>query len=126
MTKRYGILAAGMGLLLVLSIAAPASAGDGWLRDHFAAHRAAHSSWHNDYYDPAWGTPVALVVPARVKAQTNYGVGVGQTSVTRVPHQFRPDGMEVVTPDGGAFAPMPAWPTNTNQLGVYYVRGPRP
>ena len=122
MTKRYGILIAGLAVLVALSSGSPAMAGKGRLRDRAAANRAQYSSWHGDNYDPAWGTPVALVVPARAKAQTDYGVGVSGSRQTRLVHQFGPG--EPVS--GNGFAPAPAWPASTSQSGVYYVRGPRP
>jgi hypothetical protein len=88
-----------------------------------ARRRAATYAWHGDYYYTQWGRPVALVVPPTAELQTNYGWGVGNTRVTRIDHQFqRPYpgyGFE-----GSPFAPTPVIPSDTNQFGVYYIRGP--
>jgi hypothetical protein len=80
--------------------------------------------WHGDYYDAAWGMPVALVVPPTAENQTKWGWGVGNTRVVSIDHQFRRD-----YPGEGIFSrswfqPTPRWPSDTDQFGVYYVRGP--
>jgi len=90
-----------------------------------AYEQAQMYPWHGDYYSPAWGMPVALVVPPKVRAQTLWGWGVGNTRVIGVPHQYEPG---YPTPGGGydprQFRPTPGWPTDTTQFGVYYIRGP--
>ena len=75
------------------------------------------------YYDPAWGQPLALVVPPTAEMQTQYGWGVGATRVTPIYHQFH---RAYSGPDvgQGGFLPTPMWPSDTLQFGVYYVRGP--
>jgi hypothetical protein len=92
--------------------------------NRMAATRQGWTSWHGDYYHVAWGTPVALVVPPNAEMQTNYHWGVGGTRITPIWHQFRPG---FPGPNGGEaviFRPTPQWPSDTNQFGVYYVRGP--
>lgn len=89
-----------------------------------AQRRAQSSSWHDYYYDPAWGMPVAVVVPPRAKAQTNWGWGVGNTRVTGIPHQFQPGYPAAGIYDRSLFRPTPAWPSDTTQFGYYYIRGP--
>lgn len=89
-----------------------------------AAKRAETYSWHGDYYHTGWGTPVALVVPPTVMRQTNYSWGVGGFRVNPIDHQY---GAVYPGPLGGdpvQFMSTPTWPTDTNQFGVYYVRGP--
>jgi hypothetical protein len=79
--------------------------------------------WHNEYYDPAWGEPLALVVPPTANTQTQYGWGVGGTRTTPIPVQFS----RYYPGYGGSygrFYPTPYWPSDTNQFGVYYIRGP--
>ena len=44
--------------------------------------------WHGDYYDVAWGVPVAMVVPPTAEKQAHLGWGVGATRVTPIEHQF--------------------------------------
>ena len=79
--------------------------------------------WHNQYYDVAWGQPYALVVPPTCGMQTQYGWGVGGTRTLPIMHQYRRaypgDGLS--TP---GFYPTPYWPSDTNQFGVHYIRGP--
>jgi len=84
--------------------------------------RAQQYSWHGSYYDAAWGTPVALVVPPTAGMHTEYSWGVGGTRILPIHHQFGR-----AFPGygyGAAFAPTPQWPSDTAQFGIYYVRGP--
>lgn len=92
--------------------------------NQIAAYRQGWTSWHGDYYHVAWGTPVSLVVPPTAEMSTDYHWGVGGTRITPIWHQFRPG-----YPGGNAgattiFQPTPRWPSDTNQFGVYYNRGP--
>ena len=80
-------------------------------------------SWPGQYYHTAWGTPVALVVPPTAGLQTNWGWGVGNTRVSPIYPQFG-RAWPGVYGGGGPFYPTPLWPSDTNQFGVYYVRGP--
>ena len=89
-----------------------------------AQRRAQNTFWHDYYYDPAWGMPVAVVVPPRAKAQTNWGWGVGNTRVTGIPHQFQPGYPAEGLYDRSLFRPTPPWPSDTTQFGYYYIRGP--
>ncbi len=82
---------------------------------------AQEYTWHGGYYDPQWGAPVALVVPPTAMRQYNYGWGVGTTRLSRINHQFSRGWRD---PGHGPFYHPPAWPQDTTQLGVYYVRGP--
>lgn len=80
--------------------------------------------WHGPYYNASWGMPVALVVPPTATRQSHYGWGVGGTRTTVVRHQFSRN-----YPGPGMFnrqllRPTPIWPTDTDQFGIYYVRGP--
>ena len=86
--------------------------------------RRANQSWHGGYYHPAWGMPVALVVPPTAEAQTDWGWGVGNTQITTICPQFGRKWPGPGLYDRGAFSPTPAWPSHTDQFGVYYVRGP--
>jgi hypothetical protein len=93
----------------------------------FGRRRAqATSDWHGAYYDVAWGSPVALVVPPKAEYQTQWGWGVGNTRVVPISHQFQPSWPGPVHGfgQGSPFAPTPPWPNDTNQLGDYYIRGP--
>ena len=85
--------------------------------------QAAMRPWHGGYNYWRYGAPTALVVPPTAAYQTEYSWGVGQTRSMPIYHQFgrnKPGG------GGGAglFANTPYRPSNTNQFGVYPVRGP--
>ncbi len=89
-----------------------------------ASYHSSMSAWHGNYYSPAWGMPVAVVAPPTSEFQTNWGWGVGNTRVTRIWHQFGRDYPGPSTYERGMFQPTPAWPSDTDQFGFYYVRGP--
>jgi hypothetical protein len=84
--------------------------------------------WHGNYYYTQWGAPVALVIPPTAEMHADYSWGVPSVRVSQNVHQFHrgiptgPGG----TPYGGGygFLPTPQYPSDTNQFGVYYVRGP--
>ncbi len=91
-----------------------------------AAYRASLTNWHGNYYDVAWGTPVALVCPPNAGRQTKWAWGVTNTQVVPISHQFGRNYPGPYPAGGGApgFLPTPIWPNSTDQFGVYYVRGP--
>ena len=93
------------------------------LPQDYAYRQARVLPWHNGFYDPYWGEPYALVVPPTAEFQANYGWGVGGTRVSPIYHQFgRPyPGYGV---GYGGFIPTPTQPSDTQQFGVYYIRGP--
>ena len=95
-----------------------------WNQQAWAARRGQALPWHNAYYHAAYGEPIALVVPPTAEYQSQYGWGVGGTRVTPIYHQF---GRAYPGGSAGAYGyyyPTPAWPSDTNQFGVYYIRGP--
>jgi hypothetical protein len=122
--KRLFCVPAALGCLAVLvAVTSTAWAGEGSLRGHVAAKRAAWQPWHANYYDAAWGMPVAMVVPPTAESQTHYSWGVPSSRVTGINHQFHRN-FGPSTYDRRAFLPTPPWPSSTDQLGYYYVRGP--
>ncbi len=80
--------------------------------------------WHGNYYNAAWGTPVALVVPPTARSYVSYGWGVGGTRVTPIHSQFQRNWPGPATYDPQRFRPTPPWPSDTDQFGIYYIRGP--
>lgn len=119
MKKRFLLAAA-----LVAATLLPALAQAGTPVSHWRARRQAQiRPWHGHYYHAAWGQPVALVSPPTAAFQTHWSWGVAQTRVTPIWHQFN---RNYPGPYGGGvgFLPTPAWPSTTDQFGVYYVRGP--
>ena len=81
-------------------------------------------SWHGGYYNVAWGTPVALVVPPNTETQYRWGWGVGNTRVVPIYSQFQRNWPGPGSYDPRMFRPTPHWPSDTDQFGVYYIRGP--
>ena len=111
----FGLLAGG----LLLTDTAQAFEG------FFAKRRAMKANWHQGYYQGQWGAPLALVVPPNVDFQTNYGNSVGTTQVTRIWPKFTQSYPGDATPGNAPkYKPVPNWPTSTQQLGTYYIRGP--
>lgn len=82
------------------------------------------TTWHAGYYDAAWGAPVAVVVPPTARFQTHYGWGIGATRVTPIHPQFQLGYPGPSYYEPGSILPAPAWPSSTDQLGYYYIRGP--
>jgi hypothetical protein len=113
-----------VGVLGVLAWAGTATAGEGGFKARITQNRATVYPWHGYYYDPAWGMPIALVVPPTAESQTHWGWGVGNTRVTTINHQFHRDYPGPGVYDRRGFLPTPPWPSDTDQFGVYYVRGP--
>ena len=80
--------------------------------------------WHAGYLHPMYGRPVALVVPPVSHFQTIYGWGIGATQIAPIYPQFDGPGYGTPYGDAGTYLTPPYWPSDTRQLGVYYVRGP--
>ncbi|MFO0914348.1 MAG: hypothetical protein U0795_15415 [Pirellulales bacterium] len=112
--------------VVVLGLSAVASAGHPahWYTyyDRGAYWASNNRPWHHVYSHTMYGQPMALIVPPTANMQTNYSWGVGRTRMSPVLHQFaRP----VPVPGTvGPYNPTPAWPSDTNQFGVYSVRAP--
>jgi len=88
--------------------------------------RRASAEWNTSYYDPAWGMPLAVVVPPTARWQSNYAWGVGGSRLDRVGAKYQ---AEVPGPASAYnqrnYLPAPPQPSDTQQFGVNYVRGPR-
>ncbi len=122
--KRTVALTVAIALMAVWGWSNNAAAGHGSFKGWVSHRQSQTYPWHGDYYDPAWGVPVAVVVPPTAEAQTHLGWGVGATRVTPIQHQY-----QRAYPGPGVysrswFRPTPAWPSSTDQLGDYYIRGP--
>ena len=94
------------------------------LKGRIVQSRAQWEPWHGDYYYSAWGMPAALVVPPNAEMETIWGWGVGNTRVVTIRHQFQRGYPGPGYYYRGWFAPKPLWPADTDQFGVYPVRGP--
>jgi hypothetical protein len=122
--KRILILAVATVLLATWSWTNQAAAGFGTLKGRVAYYQSQTYPWHGGYYDVAWGMPVAVVVPPTAESQSYYGWGVGATRVTPIQHQFERNYPGPGVYDRSWFRPTPPWPSSTDQLGDYYIRGP--
>jgi len=96
----------------------------GLFPDRAMAYRAQFYPWHGSFYDPAWGMPIALVVPPSAANQTHWGWGVGNTRVAPIDHQFHRGYPGPGWYNRRAYLPTPPWPSDTDQFGVYSLRGP--
>ncbi len=100
--------------------------------DRKARYYAAQRPWHGPYAYTQWGTPVSLVVPPTAAMHTSLSWGVAQSEMTPIYHQFHRDYPGVVGGPSGrgygnypyGYLPTPYWPSHTDQLGVYPIRGP--
>ena len=121
--KRVLILTAVVALL-ACGWASEAMAGKGTLKNRVALRQSQTYPWHGDYYDTAWGMPVAVLVPPTAESQTHWGWGVGATRVTPIQHQFQRGYPGPGSYNRSWFRPTPPWPSSTDQFGDYYIRGP--
>ncbi|MEX2316223.1 MAG: hypothetical protein WD669_03660 [Pirellulales bacterium] len=87
------------------------------------AKRGQGYNWNGRYAHSAYGQPVALLVPPIANMQTNWGWGVSSSRVSHLDHQVHRNypGAGLF---GGWWRRTPAWPSDTTQIGAYYVRGP--
>jgi hypothetical protein len=123
--KRILIVAAAFALLAAWGLAQKAAASHGSIKNRVSYRQSQTYPWHGEYYDTAWGTPVAVVVPPTAENQVHLGWGVGATRVTANQHQFQRNYPGPGGPSGsGGFLATPRWPSNTDQFGNYYIRGP--
>ncbi len=119
-----------MKSLLICSLAAlglmlGSSARSALAHDQYHYYeQATFLPWHGAYADQTYGVPLALVVPPTCAYQTQMGWGVCGHRVVPIYHQYaRPYPGEPGFV-GAGFLPQPAWPSDTTQFGVYYIRGP--
>ena len=124
MKKIVLLTAAVAALTAVWGTSEAAAAGFRTIKGRVSYYQAQTYPWHGGYYDVAWGTPVAVLVPPTAEAQTHWGWGVGATRVTPIPHQFHRDYPGPGKYKRSWFRPTPRWPSSTDQFGDYYIRGP--
>lgn len=117
-----GSLLIGVVVLVLLGLGVVDSAGA--LDCGFPCSYDGGYSWHGGYYNVAWGMPVALVVPPTARVQIGWGWGVGNTRKSPINAQFQRNWPGPAGYDPRGFRPTPRWPSDTDQFGIYYVRGP--
>lgn len=89
-----------------------------WGRWSGRSSNRSSGSWNTGYAHPAYGAPVGLIVPPGARTQRDYRWGVPSSRRTRITSQFSGGA-------GGNYQAAPRWPSDTNQLGTYYIRAPR-
>lgn len=118
------VIASMLTLVLAFSTGFLAEAGENTFFGRRAAQRAQCYAWYGNYYNAAWGAPVAVVVPPTAEFQTHWGWGVGNTRITTIDHQFSRNWPGPAQGGGVPLRPTPHWPSDTDQFGYYYIRGP--
>jgi hypothetical protein len=118
--KASSILCCAVLLAVTFAVVFPASASD------FLFRGRSSGPWNTNYYDPAWGMPQAVVVPPTARWQTNYAWGVGGSRLSRVGARFQAEAPGPMSSyNQRDYLPAPPQPSDTQQFGVNYVRGPR-
>jgi hypothetical protein len=95
-----------------------------WAFEMAPRRRADYPCWSHPYYEAGWGMPLALVVPPTAEFQTHWGWGIGNTRISPINPQFQSDYPGPGYYDRRQYRPTPPWPSDTDQFGVYYIRGP--
>ncbi len=117
-----------IGMLILVAVASAAFSADvdahGRHTDRRAARHAQGLPWNAPYFHTSTGTPISMVVPPVAHMQTKWGWGVSGGSMTPIYHQFRRPYMGGAELGGGEVSGTPAWPSHSDQFGVYYIRGP--
>jgi hypothetical protein len=111
-------------LVCVAMVDQAAAGGFGSIKGRVAYRNSQTEPWHAGYYDAAWGMPLAVVVPPTAENQSKMGWGVGNTRVVPIDHQFGRHYPGEGTYNRAGFRPTPRWPSDTDQFGDYYIRGP--
>jgi hypothetical protein len=114
--------ALGAALLLVASQCE--AAGPRTRADRIARYYAAQRPWHGPYAHTEYGQPLALVVPPTSVMHNSWSWGVAQSEMVPIYHQFHRDYFPGASYGGSPILPTPLWPSHTDQLGVYPIRGP--
>jgi hypothetical protein len=119
------ILIAAACVAAVLALTSQAQAGGPYTHAHRTAMRySANRPWHGAYTNTSYGVPVALVVPPTSHTMASWGWGVTSSEIRPIYHQFGRYYPGELNATGGMYLPTPAWPSHTDQFGIYPVRGP--
>jgi hypothetical protein len=124
MIRRFIVAAAAIAALLTAADSR-ASASDPLGAAQVRAYNySLVTPWHGPYYHQMYGQPLALVVPPTASMRQTYSWGVSQNLSYPLYHQFGRSANSPGAAPQGSFYSTPAWPSHTDQFGVYYVRGP--
>ncbi len=117
------ILSTIAGLAIAVCGSASKSFAD-WPYPAYVYYHSLYMPWHGPYADAEYQEPIALVCPPTAGLKVEYHWGVGGKRVVPVYHQFARPYPGPIGGVGRGFLPTPAWPSDTTQFGVYYIRGP--
>lgn len=119
------ILMASLLTALAAVTSSKASAIDPYAQYQIWAYNfAMERPWHGAYYNQQYGQPLALIVPPTAHMRQSLSWGVGQSMNHQIYHQFGRSANSPGAAPAGTFQATPAWPSHTDQFGVYYVRSP--
>lgn len=94
------------------------------LRRFYTPQNRAATPWHGQYYNATYGMPQAMVLPPNVNTMRSYGWGVCGSQMMPVYSQYGAAYPGTTSGVGSHFFPTPNPPSNTQQFGIYYIRGP--
>lgn len=125
MTRNLILALALMGGLCTSANVQVADAGDPYGMTHvWNLNAAAQRPWHGGYQYQIYGQPTAVVAPPVAHMRQTYSWGVSQNLSYPIHHQFGRSANFPGAAGNGQFRHTPAWPSHTDQFGLYYVRGP--
>jgi hypothetical protein len=94
------------------------------LRRVFAPGQQAMGTWHGQYAHPNYARPLAIVVPPNANMMRSQGWGVCGSQMMPLYSQYGTAYPGAVAGNPLHFLTRPAAPSNTQQFGYYYIRGP--
>ena len=119
------LIATSLFTILVATAQQEANAGDPYAQYQVWSHNfAMDRPWHGGYQSMQYGQPTAMIVPPTAHMRTAYSWGVSQNLTYPIYHQFGRSANSPGAAGRGSFRNTPIHPSNTDQFGYYYVRGP--
>ena len=90
-----------------------------WEREHANA-----TPWNGMYHHQSHNTPLAIIVPPTAATSRSLGWGVSKNVVTPLYHQYQLNTPQSLRTFPGPYKSTPMFPSNSDELGAYYIRGP--
>ena len=94
------------------------------LRRVLLPYQQTVTTWHGQYANPNYARPVAVVVPPNANMMRSLGWGVCGSQMMPLYSQYGTAYPGAVTASSIRFLSRPVAPSNTQQFGYYYIRGP--
>lgn len=113
----------------LITLCSASSVDAGWplgrgTSNNWMAYHASQLPWHDNYAYMDYRTPVAHVVPPNANMQMNYSWGVPSSRMIPIYNQFNRQYPGGIGGDLSSVSTTPYYPSDTDQFGVYNVRGP--